>query len=145
MRILIVEDEIKLAAYLKRGLEGQGYAVDVAADGEQGLWQATNESYDVIVLDIMLPKMNGYLVCRRLRELGMWTPILMLTARSSEGDKVLGFEVGADDYLTKPFSTLELMARVRALLRRASADPPQPVLTTGRLTIDPSRRDVVCN
>lgn len=103
MRILIVEDEIKLAAYVKRGLEGEGYAVDVGADGATGLRQASNVLYDVIVLDIMLPKMNGYVVCRELREQSIWTPILRLTAKSGEYDEAEALDTGADDFLSKPW------------------------------------------
>ena len=115
MRVLIVEDEIKLAAYIKRGLEGEGYAVDVAADGETGLWQASNELYDVIVLDIMLPKMNGYVVCRELREQGIWTPILMLTAKSGAVRRGRG-----------PRHRCRRLS-LQAVLLRCSAGPPQGV------------------
>ena len=139
MRVLIVEDEIKLAAYIKRGLEGEGYAVDVAADGETGLWQASNELYDVIVLDIMLPKMNGYVVCRELREQGIWTPILMLTAKSGEYDEAEALDTGADDFLSKPFSFVVLLARLRALIRRGTGERPA-VIEVGDLRLDPAQR-----
>ncbi len=124
MRVLIVEDELKLAAYVKRGLEREGYAVDVANDGEQGLWLATTEPYDVIVLDILLPKMNGYVVCAEIRKRSVWTPILMLTAKTGEYDEAEALDTGADDFLSKPFSFVVLLARLRALLRRASGERP---------------------
>src|SRR6267143_1924560 len=119
MRVLIVEDEKRVAASVRRGLEAEGFAVDVAATGTDGHWMATESSYDVIVLDILLPGMNGYEVCRKLREAGNWTPILMLTAKSGEYDQAEALDTGADDYLTKPFSFVVLLARVRALLRRS--------------------------
>ena len=139
MRILVVEDETDLAAYVKRGLEREGFAVDVAADGEQGLWLATNQQYDAMVLDIMLPKLNGYQVCARLREQGVWVPILMLTAKDGEYDVAEALDTGADDYLTKPFSFVVLVARLRALIRRGSGERPT-VLAVGDLRLDPGRR-----
>lgn len=139
MRVLIVEDEVKLAAYLKRGLEREGYAVDVAGDGEQGLWLASTEPYDVVVLDIMLPAKNGYLVCRELREAGVWTPILMLTAKTGEYDEAEALDTGADDFLSKPFSFVVLLARLRALIRRGSGERPA-VIEVGDLRLDPAQR-----
>src|SRR5262245_62678199 len=118
MRVLVVEDETKVAAAVKRGLEADGLAVDVAHDGVEGLWLATEHEYDAIVLDIMLPKKNGYRVCAELREAGNWTPVLMLTAKDGELDEAEALDTGADDYLTKPFSFVVLAARVRALMRR---------------------------
>jgi two-component system OmpR family response regulator len=139
VRVLVVEDEIKLAAYVKRGLEREGYAVDVAGDGEQGLWMATNEPYDVIVLDIMLPKMNGYVVCAEARKRSIWTPILMLTAKTGEYDEAEALDTGADDFLSKPFSFVVLLARLRALIRRGTGERPA-VLEVGDLTLDPAQR-----
>jgi DNA-binding response OmpR family regulator len=138
MRVLVVEDETKVAAAVKRGLEGEGFAVDVARDGVDGLWMATEHRYDVIVLDIMLPGKNGYRVCGELREAGDWTPVLMLTAKDGELDETEAFDTGADDYLTKPFSFAVLVARVRALMRRAHHGVPVPV-EAGDLRLDPSR------
>jgi DNA-binding response OmpR family regulator len=137
MRLLVVEDEAKLAAYLKRGLEADGHAVDVAADGEEGLWFARNQPYDVVVLDILLPKLNGYRVCTALREECNWTPILMLTAKDGDFDIAEALDAGADDYLTKPFSFVVLTARIRALARRGA--PARPVvLEVGDLRLDPA-------
>src|ERR1700731_995907 len=119
-RLLVVEDEHKLAGVLKRGLEEHGYAVDVAYDGEDGLALATMAPYDLIVLDVMLPKLDGFAVCRELRAQRSPTPVLMLTARDAVDDRVSGLDTGADDYLTKPFAFRELLARIRALLRRES-------------------------
>ncbi len=141
MRVLVVEDEVKLASYVKRGLEREGYAVDVALDGERGLWLATSQPYDVIVLDILLPKVNGYRVCAELREQGVWTPILMLTAKSGEFDEAEALDTGADDFLSKPFSFVVLLARLRALIRRAGGERP-PVLRVGDLTLDPAAHRV---
>ncbi len=139
MRILVVEDSVKMAAVLKRGLEEEGYSVDVARTGEDGLWMATENPNDAIVLDVMLPDTDGFEVCRRLRERGVWAPVLMLTARDAVPDRVRGLDVGADDYLAKPFSFSELAARTRALLRRGA--PPRPVrLVAGDLTLDPASR-----
>ncbi len=141
MRLLVVEDELKLASYLKRGLEADGHAVDVAADGEEGLWLARNQPYDVIVLDIMLPKRNGFLVCADLREESNWTPILMLTAKDGEFDIAEALDTGADDYLTKPFSFVVLSARIRALARRGAPERPT-VLQVDDLRLDPAAHRV---
>ena len=141
MRVLVVEDEVRMAALLKRGLEEEGHAVDVARDGTEGLWMATENPYAAIVLDVMLPGLDGFEVCRRIREAENWTPVLMLTARDSVVDRVHGLDAGADDYLVKPFSLLELAARLRALGRRdGHARPVQ--LTDGDLRLDPSTRRV---
>ena len=141
MRILVVEDEPKMAGLLKRGLEEEGYAVDVAATGSDAIWAATENPYDAILLDLMLPDMNGFEVCRRLRAGGRWAPVLMLTARTAVADRVAGLDAGADDYLTKPFSFSELFARVRALVRRGSTERPA-VLEVGDLALDPAARRV---
>jgi two-component system OmpR family response regulator len=138
MRVLVVEDEKKVAAAVKRGLEAEGFAVDVALDGVDGLWMATEHSYDVIVLDIMLPGKNGYKVCEELREAGNWAPVLMLTAKDGELDEAEALDTGADDYLTKPFSFVVLVARVRALLRRVTHSAPTPV-EAGDLRLDSAR------
>ncbi len=141
MRILVVEDEETMLTSLRRGLEAEGFAVDTATDGEDGLWHAREFPYDAIVLDIMLPGMNGYEICRTLRSEENWTPILMLTAKRGELDEAEGLELGADDYLTKPFSFVVLVARIRALLRRSAGDR----LTTyeaGDLRLDPAARSV---
>ncbi len=130
-----------MAALLKRGLEEEGYAVDLAADGDEGLFHACENDYDLILLDAMLPGMNGYDVCRQLRERRRWAPVLMLTARDGIADRVAGLDAGADDYLTKPFAFAELTARLRALLRRGSAERA-PVLTVGDLTLDPAAHAV---
>jgi DNA-binding response OmpR family regulator len=139
MRVLVVEDEKRLAAGLKKGLEADGFAVDVALDGTDGLWLARENPYDVIVLDIMLPGVNGYRICSTLREDGNWTPILMLTAKDGEFDEVEALDSGADDYLTKPFSYVVLLARLRALLRRGGRERPA-VLEAGDLRLDPAQR-----
>lgn len=139
MRILIVEDEVDLAAYIKRGLERDGWAVDVAVDGEDGLWMASENPYDVVVLDIMLPKLNGYEVCARLRKAGNWVPILMLTAKLGELDEAEALDTGADDFLTKPFSFVVLVARLRALIRRGRGERPATV-TVGDMELDPAAR-----
>jgi DNA-binding response OmpR family regulator len=141
MRILVVEDEVRLGSYVKRGLEAEGHAVDMAADGENGLWMAQNQPYDVVVLDIMLPKLNGYQVCARLRQDEDWTPILMLTAKDGEYDIAEALDTGADDYMVKPFSMVELLARLRALARRGSPTRPA-VLTAGDLRLDPAQHRV---
>lgn len=141
MRVLVVEDEGRLAAALRGGLEAEGFAVDVAADGTEGLWLARENPYDVLVLDVMLPGLNGYQLCATLREERNWTPILMLTAKDGEWDEVDGLDGGADDYLTKPFSYAVLLARLRALLRRGAR--PRPVaLCVGELRLDPAARRV---
>ncbi len=139
MRILVVEDDKRLAATLRRGLEAEGFAVDNALDGEQGLWLASENSYDAIVLDIMLPKVNGFQVCARLRERADWTPILMLTAKDGDLDEAEALDTGADDYLTKPFSYVVLVAHLRALLRRGAAERPVQI-TIGTLVVDPAAR-----
>jgi two-component system OmpR family response regulator len=139
MRVLVVEDEKRLAAGLRDGLEADGFAVDVALDGTTGLWRAREEPYDAIVLDIMLPGTNGYKVCRTLRDEGVWTPILMLTAKDGEWDEVEALDTGADDYLTKPFSHAVLVAHLRALLRRGARERPA-VLEAGTLRMDPATR-----
>ena len=139
MRVLVVEDEKKVAAAVRRGLEAEGFAVDIALTGTDGLWMATENQYDAIVLDIMLPGMNGYKVCNELREAGNWTPVLMLTAKDGEYDQAEALDTGADDYLTKPFSFPVLLAHVRALLRRSPAGTVAP-RTILDLTIDSTRR-----
>ncbi len=139
MHLLVVEDDKKLAASLKRGLEEEGHAADIALDGEDGLWLATENSYDAIILDIMLPKLSGYEVCSRLREDKIWTPILMLTARSGVEDEARSLDTGADDYLAKPFSFLVLLARLRALVRRGN-EPRPTALESGSLRLDPAAR-----
>jgi two-component system OmpR family response regulator len=141
MRVLVVEDERGLAAGLRSGLEAEGFAVDVASDGTDGLWMAREFPYDVIVLDIMLPGVDGYKVCATLRAERVWTPILMLTAKEGEWNEVEGLDKGADDYLTKPFSYAVLVARLRALLRRG-AQPRPAILEAGDLRLDPAARRV---
>jgi len=141
MRVLVVEDEPRLAGSLKRGLEADGFAVDVALTGTDGLWMVRGSSYDVVVLDLMLPGVNGYQLCATLREEGNWTPVLMLTAMDGELDEAEGLDIGADDFLTKPFSHLVLVARLRALLRRGARERPV-TLTAGDLRLDPASRRV---
>ncbi len=141
MRILVVEDDVKTAGLLRRGLEEEGYAVDVAPDGDEAVWMGTENDYDAILLDVMLPGRDGFAVCRALREVGRWAPVLMLTARDAVDDRVTGLDAGADDYLPKPFSFVELLARVRALLRRGAHERPS-VLQVGDLTLDPATRRV---
>jgi len=141
MKVLLVEDDKRFASLVKRGLDAEGFTVDVALDGKVGLWLATEGFYDVIVLDIMLPGRNGYQICADLREAGDWTPILMLTAKDGEFDEAEALDTGADDYLTKPFSFVVLVARVRALLRRSSGRDPVS-LEAGDLRLDPGRRQV---
>ncbi len=141
MRILVVEDEEKVASFIRKGLEEERYAVDVALDGEEGLELAELNPYDLIVLDLMLPGLDGFRFIQRLRAQGVHTPILVLTARDSVGDKVKGLDLGADDYLTKPFAFAELLARIRALLRRGAPQAP-PVLQVADLTLDPAARRV---
>lgn len=139
MRVLIVEDEIRLATSVERGLEADGIYADVAHDGSDGLWRARESKYDAIVLDIMLPEMNGYEMCRTLRSEEIWTPILFLTAKEGEFDEVEGLELGGDDYLRKPFSHAVLSARLRALVRRGKS--PRPTcLDVGDLNLDPGTR-----
>jgi len=136
MRVLVVEDEIKVASFLKRGLEAENYAVDVATDGEDGLHLATSNEYDMILLDILLPKLNGFEVLAKLRDRHIATPVIMLTARGALGDRVQGLDLGADDYLVKPFAFEELLARLRALLRRRSTGG-STVLRVGPVVMDP--------
>ena len=137
MRVLVVEDEQAMAASLQRGLEAEGFAVDVANDGEEGLWLAREHDYDAIVLDVMLPKMNGYKVCRTLRDEEVWTPVVMLTAKDGELDEAEGLDTGADDFITKPFSFVVLVARLRAVMRRRGGAAPV-VLRAGDLSLDPA-------
>ena len=139
MRLLVVEDEEAMAASLRWGLQAEGYAVDVAENGEDGLWQAQQNAYDVILLDVMLPGLDGYQICRQLREQGLWTPILMLTAMDEDLDQAEGLDSGADDYLAKPFAYPVLLARLRALTRRAHGERPA-VLHAAGLTLDPAAR-----
>ncbi len=141
MRILIVEDEPVIAQALIDGLRGEGYAVDHTARGDDAVWMATEQRYDGILLDVMLPGLNGFLVCRTLRERGVTTPILMLTAKDGEYDQAEGLDTGADDYVTKPFSFVVLLARLRAMVRRGPSDRPA-VLQLDDLTLDPSERRV---
>lgn len=141
MRLLVVDDEPRLAEGLKRGLEAEGFAVDVAHTGTDGLWLAREQQYAAILLDIMLPGMNGYVVCRTLRDEENWTPVLMLTAKDGEWDQVEGLDTGADDYLTKPFSFAVLLARLRALIRRGAGARPA-TLVVGDLMLDPASREV---
>jgi two-component system OmpR family response regulator len=141
MRVLIVEDQVRLAGLLRRALRGGGDVADVAIKGEDALWMAGATRYDAIVMDVMLPGIDGFEACRRLRDEGVWTPILMLTARDALPDRVAGLDGGADDYVTKPFDLTELMARLRALARRREVERP-PVLEVGSLRIDPASRRV---
>ncbi|MBA2642419.1 MAG: response regulator transcription factor [Actinobacteria bacterium] len=139
MRVLVVEDDVKMAGLLRRGLSEEGLSADVARTGDDALWMAAATEYDAIVLDVMLPGTNGFAVCRRLRESGTWSPVLMLTARDTVDDRVAGLDAGADDYLTKPFSFAELLARLRALARRAPVERPA-ILEVGDLRVDPATR-----
>jgi two-component system OmpR family response regulator len=141
VRVLVVEDEVKMARAIRRGLEQEGYAVDGAATGDDGLHLATEIDYDAIVLDLLLPVLDGFEVCRRLRAAGRWAPVLMLTARDGVADRVEGLDAGADDYLVKPFSFGELLARLRALVRRGSGERPA-VLVVGDLRLDPAAHTV---
>jgi len=141
MRVLVVEDELRMASLIRRGLAGEGLAADVAAKGEDALWMAEAHDYDAIVLDVMLPGLSGFETCRRLRENGVWAPVLMLTARDAVEDRVAGLDNGADDYLVKPFAFAELLARLRALARRGDRERPS-VLSVGDLTLDPATREV---
>jgi len=141
VRVLLVEDELRMAALIRRGLAGEGIAADVAPSGEEALVSARAHSYDAIVLDVMLGGIDGFETCRRLRRAGVWAPVLMLTARDSIDDRVAGLDTGADDYLVKPFAFAELLARLRALVRRG--DPERPaVLEAGDLRLDPATREV---
>jgi two-component system OmpR family response regulator len=144
MRVLVVEDEVKMAGLLKRGLEEEGYAVDLARTGSEAVWLGTESLYDAIVLDVMLPDLEGFEVCRQLRAGSHWAPVLMLTARDAVPDRVAGLDAGADDYLTKPFSFTELLARLRALIRRGASERPA-VLRSGDLALDPATRRVTRN
>ena len=139
MRVLVVEDEVRQAAALKRGLEAEGFAVDVASTGTDGLWLATEQPYDVIVLDVMLPGLNGYKVCAELRAKQIWTPVLMLTAKDGELDEAEALDTGADDFLSKPFSYVVLVAHLRALMRRGATSRPK-VLRAGDMAIDVTSR-----
>jgi two-component system, OmpR family, response regulator len=141
MHVLVVEDEVKMAALLRRGLTEQGLAVDVASSGEQGVALAGSLTYDAIVLDVILPGIDGFEACRQMRVVGVWSPVLMLTARGTLDDRIAGLDGGADDYLTKPFSFAELLARLRALVRRGTAERPT-VLEVGALRLDPATRQV---
>ncbi|HEX6701391.1 MAG TPA: response regulator transcription factor [Gaiellaceae bacterium] len=141
MRVLIVEDELRMASLIRRGLAGEGIAADTAANGEDALWMAQARGYDAVVLDVMLPRLDGFETCRRLREAGVWAPVLMLTARDAVEDRVAGLDSGADDYLVKPFAFAELLARLRALARRGEPERPA-VLEVGDLRLDPATRQV---
>jgi two-component system OmpR family response regulator len=141
MRILVVEDEVKMARLIKRGLRDEGRAADVASSGEDALWMAAATDYDVIVLDVTLPGIDGFETCRRLRQDGVWTPVVMLTARDAIEDRIAGLDGGADDYLAKPFSFSELLARLRALSRRGPVEQPT-ILCAGNLRLDPAGRRV---
>jgi two-component system OmpR family response regulator len=139
MRVLVVEDETKLGELIARGLQEEGYVVDLARLGEEALWKSRAVEYGAIVLDVMLPGVDGFSVCRQLRDGGIWTPILLLTARDAIDDRVTGLDAGADDYLTKPFAFEELLARLRALTRRTPVERP-PVLEVDDLRLDPAAR-----
>src|SRR6185295_8820868 len=139
MRVLMVEDDVKMAGLVRRGLEEDGHAADLASSGEDAVWMAQAHPYDAIVLDVMLPGLSGFETCKRLRNAGVWSPVLMLTARDSVDDRVAGLDAGADDYLTKPFSFAELLARLRAVARRGGVERPAE-LTVGDLRLDPATR-----
>jgi two-component system OmpR family response regulator len=141
MRVLIVEDEVKMAGLVRRGLAEEGHAADVAGTGDDAVWMAQAHPYDAIVLDVMLPGLNGFETCRELRNAGVWVPVLMLTARDAVEDRVAGLDAGADDYLAKPFSFAELLARLRALARRGNVERPTE-LAVGTLRLDPGTRRV---
>jgi two-component system, OmpR family, response regulator len=141
MRVLVVEDEVKMAALLRRGLSEEGLAVDVAEEGERALLMAGASDYDAVVLDVMLPGIDGFETCRRLRRDGVWAPVLMLTARGSLDDRVVGLDGGADDYMVKPFAFAELLARLRALVRRGTVERPAAI-EVGSLRLDPATRQV---
>jgi two-component system, OmpR family, response regulator len=138
MRVLIVEDQVKMATLIQRGLRKEGMSVDVVGDGKDAVWMAGATPYDAVILDVMLPRMDGFEVCRRLRADGVWSPILMLTGRDAIRDRVAGLDAGADDYLTKPFSYAELLARLRALVRRGHSERPVE-LHVGSLRLDPAQ------
>ena len=142
MRVLLVEDEVKMARALRRGLEQEGYAVDLVTDGDDALLHAVREDYDAIVLDVMLPGRDGFSVCSELRARGRWVPVLMLTARDGVHDRIRGLDVGADDYLVKPFAFGEMLARLRAVARRAPAERPT-LLTVGDVVLDPGAHTVI--
>jgi two-component system, OmpR family, response regulator len=139
MRVLIVEDDAKMASLIRRGLRQEGIAADHVAEGEEAVWKASSAEYDAVVLDVMLPGIDGFEVCRRLRADGVWAPVLMLTARDAVADRVAGLDSGADDYLVKPFSYAELLARLRALARRGPVERPTE-LQVGELRLDPASR-----
>jgi two-component system, OmpR family, response regulator len=141
MHVLVVEDEVKMAALIRRGLDEQGLTADVAPTGEDALVMAGASEYDAIVLDVILPGIDGFATCRRLRQDGVWAPVLMLTARGAVEDRVAGLDGGADDYLTKPFSFAELLARLRALVRRGQRERPA-IVEVGNLRLDPATRQV---
>ena len=141
MRVLVVEDTARMGELIRRGLQEHGYAVDLAETGEDGLWLASENAYDAVVLDVLLPDLDGFEVCRRMREADRWSPVLMLTAKDAIADRVAGLDAGADDYLTKPFDFVELLARIRALVRRGTVERPA-VIQVGELTLDPSTHDV---
>src|ERR687888_446700 len=141
MRVLVVEDELRMASLIRRGLVTEGLAADVAATGEDALWMAQSHDYDAIVLDVMLPGIDGFETCRRLRAEGVWAPVLMLTARDAVQDRVAGLDTGADDYLVKPFAFAELLARLRALARRGAVERPV-LLEVGELRMDPATHQV---
>ncbi len=141
MNVLVVEDEVKMAALIRRGLKEQGLQADVAATGEEAIRMARASSYDAIILDVILPGIDGFETCRQLRREGIWAPVLMLTARGALEDRVAGLDGGADDYLTKPFSFAELLARLRALVRRGQAERPA-IVAVGELRLDPATRQV---
>jgi len=140
MRVLVVEDEVKMASLLRRGLEREGYAVDIATNGVDAVWSGTENEYDAIVLDVMIPPPDGFAVCRTLRERERWAPVLLLTARDAVEDRVTGLDAGADDYLANPFSCAELSARLRALTRRAISERPA-VLEVAGIRLDPATHE----
>jgi two-component system OmpR family response regulator len=141
VRVLVVEDDVRMAAALRRGLHGEGIVADVAVDGDEAVRRIRAGGFDAVVLDVMLPDIDGFETCRRLRACGAWTPVIMLTARDAVEDRVRGLDSGADDYLTKPFSLAELLARLRALVRRGPVERPT-VLAAGDLRLDPATRQV---
>ena len=142
MRVLIIEDELRMASLIRRGLVHEGLSADIAGTGEDAVWMAQAHEYDAIVLDVMLPGIDGFETCRQLRGAGVWSPVLMLTARDAVDDRVAGLDSGADDYLVKPFAFAELLARLRALARRGDSERPS-VLEVGDLRLDPATRVVM--